>query len=63
MKTYKTRKSDVVAFCRQVFREHPEEFPRHDAVARREFFNNYTDALCKDGEITLHQYQTWDNPF
>ena len=27
-----------------------------DKPARREYFNNYTDSLCKDGEITEELY-------
>ena len=23
----------------------------------------YTDSLCKDGKITLKQYENWSNPF
>lgn len=34
-----------------------------DDSARREAWNNYTDALCKGGSITLRQYETWSNPF
>jgi hypothetical protein len=34
-----------------------------DHVARRTAWNDYTDMLCKDGMITEHQYETWDNPF
>ena len=55
-------KAEVVAICRQMFKERAEHF-KGDAIAQREFFNNYTDALCKDGEITLRQYETWTNPF
>lgn len=55
-------KTEAVAHCRQVFRERPEHF-KGDAAARREFFGVYIDSLCKDGEITLRQYQTWTNPF
>lgn len=36
---------------------------RDDVIAKRESWNNYTDALCKDGEITLKQYENWSNPF
>ena len=36
---------------------------RGDKVAMREFWNNFTDMLCKDGEITENQYNTWSNPF
>ena len=33
-----------------------------DKPARREAWHNFTDMLCKDGQITLKQYETWDNP-
>lgn len=55
----------------QQFREHVlpsiraayEQDGKVDAVARREAWNNYTDALCKDRQITAKQYESWDNPF
>jgi hypothetical protein len=34
-----------------------------DATAKREDWNNYTDALCKEGSITLKQYENWGQPF
>ena len=34
-----------------------------DAIAKRESWNNYTDALCKEGLITLKQYENWGQPF
>jgi folate-dependent tRNA-U54 methylase TrmFO/GidA len=33
-----------------------------DRPMRREDWNNYTDALCKAGAITLRQYETWTHP-
>ena len=36
---------------------------RTDSTAKREMWNNYTDALCKDGVITLNQYENWGQPF
>ena len=36
---------------------------RTDSIAKREMWNNYTDALCKDGVITLNQYENWGQPF
>ena len=36
---------------------------RTDSTAKREMWNNYTDALCKDGVITLIQYENWGQPF
>lgn len=37
--------------------------PKDDIVMKCEEWNNYTDGLCKDGLITMRQYETWDNPF
>ena len=37
--------------------------PEHDDTMHREAWNNWTDALCKDGRITTEQYEEWDNPF
>jgi len=34
-----------------------------DLVAKREAWNNFTDALCKEGYITASQYDRWSNPF
>jgi hypothetical protein len=35
---------------------------RSDKPALREAWNNYTDLLCKDGQITIRQYETWTQP-
>ena len=37
--------------------------PSRDKVALREAWNNFTDALCKNRQITAKQYDTWSNPF
>jgi len=34
-----------------------------DSISNRENFNNFTDSLCKEGEITLKQYENWSNPY
>ena len=34
-----------------------------DVVAKREDWNNFTDMLCKCGEISMNQYNNWTNPF
>jgi hypothetical protein len=59
---YRLTKAAVLAYCREVFRDNPAEF-RGDTVAQREFFNNYTDSLCRDRRITDTQYDSWTNPF
>ena len=33
-----------------------------DGPARREAWNNFTDSLCKEREITSYQYETWVHP-
>lgn len=37
--------------------------PSRDIPARREAWNNFTDSLAKDGQITERQYATWLGPF
>jgi len=34
-----------------------------DVIYTRENWNNFTDYLCKKGNITMKQYETWTNPF
>ena len=33
-----------------------------DIPARSEEWNNWTDGLREDGEITTWQYENWDHP-
>ena len=35
----------------------------HDKIMMREEWNNYIDALHKDGSITDYQVNNWSNPF
>ena len=39
------------------------QYGKDDQIAKAEAWNNFTDALCKDGFITRHQDETWDNPY
>ena len=34
-----------------------------DSVAKSEAWGCFTDQLCKEGYITLKQYESWSNPF
>lgn len=43
-------------------REQYEQDDIPDISARREAWNNWTDMLCKDGTITVEQYEDWDHP-
>ena len=38
-------------------------YSKGDVIAKRTEWNNFTDALCKGGVITLKQYENWSNPF
>jgi len=46
-----------------VIKQKFEQDGRPDYPARREGWNNWTDALCKEGTITTNQYSNWANPF
>jgi len=35
----------------------------NDDIMLREDFNNYTDQLCKEGQVSDYAYNNWDNPF
>jgi len=34
-----------------------------DSIDKREQWSYYTDALCKEGYITMKKYESWSNPF
>jgi len=40
-----------------------EKYGKDDEIAIREAWNDYTDGLCKDGEISEWAYENWDNPY
>lgn len=61
-----TKKEAVKMFRDEILpsiRERCEKDGRVDRLARREAWNNFTDSLCKDGQITSRQYNTWNSPF
>jgi len=61
-----TRKETIAEFRQTILPEVRKQYEadgRVDTIARREAWNNWTDALCKDGRITTRQYETWSNPF
>ena len=61
----RTTKKQVVAQFRELWADTVALEPhwRGDSIAKRTAFNDYTDSLCKDGEISLNQYESWSNPF
>ena len=44
-----------------ITKQHPRL--KNDSVWKREEWSYFTDSLCKEGYITLKQYETWSNPF
>lgn len=54
-----TKKEVVKIFDRDIRRG----IPSNDKPMLAEAWNNFTDALCKSGQITLKQYETWTTPF
>ena len=60
MEVQKMTKAEALKDFRQLFKTFGK---RGDATAKREDWNNYTDALHKEGVITLKQYENWGQPF
>tara|TARA_Y100001937_G_scaffold27795_1_gene40083 strand:- start:1958 stop:2179 length:222 start_codon:yes stop_codon:yes gene_type:complete len=45
-----------------IIQEYYEKDGRIDECARSEAWNNWTDALCKNREISDWQYENWTHP-
>jgi len=58
----RTTKKEVVAQFRDLWADVDPKW-RGDTIAKREAFNNYVDALNKDGIVSDHQAYNWSNPF
>ncbi|MCK4462881.1 MAG: hypothetical protein KAU58_01060 [Candidatus Omnitrophica bacterium] len=58
-----TEQEAVARFKKDVYPLIVKYYGEDDVIAMREAFNNYTDMMCKNGEITLEMYETMDNPF
>ncbi len=44
----------------QIFKDNYwHSIPKNDKPAVRQAWNDFTDSLCKDGQITRHQYESW----
>lgn len=56
-----TKKQALIIF-KDIYKDFLKK-KRFDYVAKREAWNNWTDGLCKDGQITSWQYENWDQPF
>ena len=49
---------DILPFIQDEYEQDGEP----DWPARREAWNNWTDSLCKDGQISDWQYENWSQP-
>ncbi len=46
--------------CRRAFRDEiAPSIPANDRAALDEAFNNWTDSLCKSGQISERAYNNW----
>ena len=61
---YLTKKQALETFRADIL---PEVVARYglfdDKPAISEAWNDYTDGLCRDGKISIKQYDRWGNPF
>jgi oligoendopeptidase F len=60
---YLTKKQVLQDFRENILPLLDKQYGKDDSIARREEWNNYTDSLCKDRQISNHQYDNWTNPF
>jgi hypothetical protein len=63
MKTKMTKNQALQDFKENILPAVVSKYGKNDKVAICEAWNEYTDMLCKDGLISMKQYETWDNPF
>ena len=65
LSTVITRDEAIVLFETEVLPYVIEEYEQDgvpDIPARSEAFSNWTDSLCKNGEISDWQYMNWTHP-
>jgi len=53
---------DILPGIRQVEKRNNGGRTWVDSCMRREAWNNWTDSLCKNGEISDWQYENWGQP-
>lgn len=58
-----TKTEAIKEFYRDILPQVYQTYGKRDKPAIREAWNNFTDALQKDGRITEEQYNNWSNPF
>lgn len=58
-----TKKEAVAEFKADILPHVIKQYGKNDKPAIEQAWNDWTDALCKNGRITQHQYDTWVHPF
>lgn len=62
LKGYTMNKTTAIAQFKDENKAEITNFSKGDFAALRELWNNYTDMLCRNGDITTKQYETWHHP-
>ena len=57
-----TRLEAIREFNETIRLEVIRQYGKTDKPAMRQAWNDWTDALCKDGRITQRQYDRWLGP-
>ena len=63
MPKYMTKKRALEIFHEEIMPDLIEKYGGDDKIAFAEAWNNFTDTLCKEGEISQRQYDTWIGPY
>lgn len=58
-----TKEEAIKRFKEEVMPYIRKEYGKDDKTVVEQAWNDWTDALQKEGEITAHQYSTWVHPF
>lgn len=58
-----TKTEATKIFRNQILPQVIAQYGKNDKPAMSEAWNDWTDMLCKDRQITPRQYDRWTNPF
>ena len=56
-------KQDAIRLFEEEKQYVENKYGKKDRAAIRTAWNDFTDMLCKDGQITQKQYDTWIPPY
>jgi hypothetical protein len=57
------KKDALRLFREEVLPNIIKQYGKDDKPAQSQAWNDFTDALCKDKQITMKQCESWTNPF